>query len=148
MECREARARINEELDGTLTGVARRRLLRHLERCSGCAEALRVLRRALEALRESDRGDLPALPAEIERFLHRGEASRSTAAHEVFDLEGLAEFLRVGVADLEPYLDDLPAFEIAGQRRFRRAAVERWMEEQEFAYRARRRASRMRINAG
>ncbi len=102
-------------------------------------DAVRLLREA--SLVAPSRGTEEAIRAAI-----RGEAQVATA--EVFDLEGLAAFLRVEVEDVRRCLDEIPCFEVAGKLRFRRESVERWIDERERAYRASRSSSRMRLSAG
>ncbi len=148
MECRESRERWDDELDGMLAGSARRKLLRHLAGCARCSEELARLRRALEALRETSLVE----PSEATRAglarVARGEERMPAAVPEVLELREVAAYLRVALADLEPLLDELPGFEIAGQIRFRREAIDRWIGEQERAYRTRLRTSVVRMSAG
>ena len=52
---------------------------------------------------------------------------------EIFDIEGLAQFLKVGAKTIQ-YLADrkqLPYFKVGRHIRFRRAAVEEWAKANE-----------------
>ena len=97
---------------------------------------------AMRMLRETSR---VSPSRETEEAVRRGTAAGPA---EVFDIEGLAAFLCVGVEDVRRCLDEIPCFEVAGKLRFRRSSVERWIEERERAFAATRRASRIRVCAG
>ena len=49
-------------------------------------------------------------------------------------LNEAAGFLRISVDDLEDVVTDLPAFEVGGKIRVRRAALLEWIEQRERAY--------------
>ncbi len=97
---------------------------------------------AVRLLRETS---LVSPSRETEEAIRGGAAA---APADVFDLEGLAAFLRVEVADVRRCLGEIPCFEVAGKLRFRRSSVERWIEERERSFAAARRASRIRVCAG
>lgn len=78
----------------------------------------------------------------------RAAARGAAPVAEVFDIEGLAAFLRVGVEDVRRCLDEIPCFEVAGKLRFRRESIERWIDARERAYRSARSSSRVRLSAG
>jgi len=44
---------------------------------------------------------------------------------------GLVKLIGLGTKSVADQIDDLPAFEFAGQLRFRKEALDRWMEERE-----------------
>jgi hypothetical protein len=50
-------------------------------------------------------------------------------------LDEVAEFLRISLDELEEVVTELPAFEVAGQLRVRRARLLEWVEARERAYR-------------
>ena len=138
MNCAQARSLFDAKLDGDRP----RGLAGHLGTCRACAAELRRLRRAMATLRASSL--VPPVPGARERLLREiGDAP----AAEIFDLETLADFLRIPPRELEPFLDEIPAFEIAGRLRFRRSSVERWIEERERAYAQGRRTMRLRLEA-
>jgi len=49
----------------------------------------------------------------------------------VLDITDLADYLRVGPEVLEPYVEEIPHFELGGRLLFRRVAVENWIAERE-----------------
>jgi hypothetical protein len=60
---------------------------------------------------------------------------RGAGAPEVMTLPEVAEFLRIDEADLAEILDELPAFELAGRLRVRRARLVEWIEHRERTWR-------------
>ncbi|MBI2920863.1 MAG: zf-HC2 domain-containing protein [Planctomycetes bacterium] len=144
MNCARARSLFDAEMDRELSGAGRNRLLRHLDGCRTCAGEMRRLRRAMETLRKSS---LVPPAADACARLHEDMRKESPALPEVLDLDGLADWLRLPARELEPFLDQIPAFEIAGRLRFRRSSVEKWIEERERAYAEGRRTRRMRLEA-
>lgn len=64
-------------------------------------------------------------------FFERPRPQRQTEFGPVLDMEELAEFLRVDRAALEPYLDEIPCFELGGKMLFRRKSIEEWIERRE-----------------
>lgn len=136
MRCDEIRARFDAELDGSLAGAGRRDLQRHLRGCGACREELRRLRAALDLLRTTSRvAPAPALAQWVAEAVRREAHEAPPAAHEVFDIEELAAYLRVEVGDIHRSLDELPYFEVAGKLRFRRASIDRWIEAKERMHR-------------
>jgi len=56
---------------------------------------------------------------------------RGGRAPEVLTLEEVADYLRIDGSDLPEVLDELPAFELAGRLRVRRARLIEWIEHRE-----------------
>jgi len=52
----------------------------------------------------------------------------------IMTMDELAAYLRVDASDVEEYLGDIPCFEFAGKLRFRKDAVDRWIEKKEQIY--------------
>lgn len=144
MNCTRARSLFDAELDGEIAEVALRGLRHHLAACPACSKELRRLRRATETLRASS---LVPPAADACSKLQREIRRESATAPDIFDLEGLADWLRIHARELEPFLDRIPAFEVAGRLRFRRSSVEAWIEEREWEYAEGRRTRRMRLEA-
>ena len=103
----------------------------HAAECDHCRERLGRIR-SVDAGLLSLRREEPSAHAVLEarRALSR-ELGRS-GPPEVMTLEEVAEFLRVD--DLGEVVEHLPAFEIAGQVRVRRAKLLEWIESRERAF--------------
>lgn len=118
-------------------------LAAHQATCAGCraeADGVGNLRDAL-APAAGEAGPDEGVLARVHRRL---AATRETAAPlaDVLTPEELAELLQVPVDEVYENLDLLPAFEFAGRVRFRRRAVEQWIEEQEQRWRQQSQATR------
>jgi len=125
---------IAELAAGGLPADRARELEAHVGSCAAC-------RRRVDAVRAVDRG-LGALPRvqPSPGGLHRTRSLLSSAvgrAHEVelMTLDEVAELLRISLDDLEEVVMELPAFEVAGQLRVRRAKLLEWIEARERSYR-------------
>jgi hypothetical protein len=68
-----------------------------------------------------------AVRREVDRLLAPG----LSAAPEIMTIEELARYLRVPVEAIEQELATLPAFEVAGELRFRRDRVTEWVRRRE-----------------
>ena len=75
--CPETEKRMSDHLDGTLTGWAGRRVLRHLARCELCRSVVASLAQTLEELRALGRGDELAAPSLAEAVVARISRQRS-----------------------------------------------------------------------
>jgi anti-sigma factor RsiW len=120
-------------LDGELTADEASHLEAHRRVCPACRRRLARLQQADQALRLETSRDLPA--AALARcFPVRAVSPRP----EIMDLPEVAQYLRLSLDDLDQVLDQVPTFEIAGQVRVRRAALNAWIEQRERAYAAQR----------
>jgi anti-sigma factor RsiW len=102
----------------------------HLEQCDAC-------RKRLDALNEAD-GALRALrPAQASASLilnvrrALAEAVDGRGSTEIMTLEEVAEYLRITPDQLGEVVEELPAFELAGRIRVRRAKLVEWIEQRE-----------------
>ncbi len=61
------------------------------------------------------------------------ELERAGGRHPrpIMTIEEAAAYLRVNVTDVEAYLGDIPCFEFAGKLRFRKDAVDSWIQRRE-----------------
>ncbi len=102
----------------------------HIASCDACRRRLASLRRVDAALR-----NLPAQqpPAETILAARRllSEETRPKREPEVLTLEEVAAMLRIDLEQLRPFVTDLPAFELGGQIRVRRARLLEWIEQRE-----------------
>jgi hypothetical protein len=122
-----------EFLEGALDAEAASDVATHLAECPECRGELRFVRdltaaaRSLPQLRPDDTVALRMLEG-----IRRTELpARRQAFGPVLDLEDLAAYLRLDVEDLDPYLADIPSFELGGKLLFRRQTVEEWVRNRE-----------------
>ena len=118
---------------GELPAAREAEVLAHLGDCERC-------RRRVNALQQAD-GVLATLrparpPAEAVLAARRALADvlRRRQAPEIMTLEEVAEFLRLTLDQLADVAEELPAFELAGQVRVRRARLIEWIERREGDY--------------
>ena len=71
----------------------------------------------------------------IRLALDRELAGGSRDFGPVLTVEDLARYLRVPVGDIYEQLEELPAFEFAGEVRFLRASIDDWIREREKRFR-------------
>lgn len=157
MGCSGYRAMIRARVDEDLDEGDREALEAHLAGCPGCGREVQRVEEVREALVLSADEEPPGQEL-LERVKEALAASGATpqvvgetagpAAGEVLAPEDLAALLRVPVEDVYAQLDELPAFEFAGRIRFRRAAIEAWMEEREDRWRRQALARAMRTRRG
>lgn len=106
---------------------------RHVEQCPACM-------RRLDALRKTDRalGALPPMEPSATAILRARRALSETqhpqSEPEVMTLEDVARFLRLSLDELSDLVEELPAFELGGQIRVRRARLVEWIEQRERRY--------------
>ena len=116
-----------------LTAEEAAELAAHLPACADCsaeAEGVAAVRSSLAPVEE----EAPGLEV-LDRVRSRLALAAPAPTADVLTPEELAQMLRVSVDDIYDNLDALPAFEFAGRVRFRRRAIEAWMEEQEQRWR-------------
>jgi len=99
------------------------------------AAAPAALDRADRALRELVEAPPPARAVLAARRAV-AEQLRPTPAREIMTLDEVAEFLRLGPDEMDEVADELPAFELAGRLRVRRARLIEWIEHRERRYAA------------
>jgi len=108
-------------------------VLVHLGDCERCRRRLDRLRQAdglLGALRP------PRAPAEAVLAARKAlaEVLHRPRAQEIMTLEEVSDFLRLAPGQLAEVVEELPAFELAGQVRVRRARLVEWIERREQDY--------------
>jgi hypothetical protein len=130
------------ELAEYAAGEPSDKIHRHLPECESCRRRIEAIRKtdaALQAIPRLEPTDTAVL--RIRQAL--GREIRGHDAHEVMTLEDVADFLRATPEALLDLLDDLPAFEFAGQIRVRRSRLIEWVEERERRYLAEKMESQM-----
>jgi len=105
----------------------------HLPACPRCRRRVEALGRADAALA----GLRPQAPPPRALLAVRRElaaVTRPARPAEVMTLEEVAAFLRITPDQLADVLEDLPAFELAGQVRVLRQRLIEWLEQRERNY--------------
>jgi len=115
---------------GDLPAEPAGRIERHARRCRRCRARLAAIRAADGALAALPRfAPSPAALLAARRAL--AGAARGGAEPEIMTLPEVAEFLRIDEAALGEIADELPAFELAGRVRVRRARLLEWIARRE-----------------
>ena len=105
----------------------------HLLRCERCRDRLDALERADKALEDlTPARPSPSAIASVRRAL--AHAADAEAAPQVMTLDQVAGFLQITTDQLGEIAETLPAFELAGQIRVRRARLVEWIEQRERQY--------------
>jgi hypothetical protein len=123
-------------LPDELTPEESEALRAHLEVCAACraeADTRGSIGTALAAA-EGEEAPGDEVLDRVRSRLAPAETS-PTPVGEVMTPEELAAYLQVPVADVFENLEALPAFEFGGYVRFRRRAIDHWLEEQEQRWR-------------
>ena len=105
----------------------------HLSDCSSCRERLTALSRTdnlLASLTPVAPGNSTVLAAR--RAL--SELIRGPEVQEIMTLEETAGFLRITTEQLGEIMEELPAFELAGQIRVRRTRLIEWIQQRERSF--------------
>lgn len=105
----------------------------HLVQCERCRNRMAALNRIDEML-----GTLRPLrpPASTVLATRRALAQqiRTSPVSEIMTLEEAADFLRITADQLGEIVEELPAFELAGQIRVRRDRLLEWVQQRERDY--------------
>ena len=126
-----------EELAGFVSGDVEESRVRiieaHVSECQACRRRLEVLSQVDSSLNQLHRSEPPASALLKARRILSAEL-RASETPEIMTLDDIARFLRVDDDALGEIVEDLPAFEIAGEIRVRRAKLIKWVEQRELAY--------------
>ncbi len=95
-----------------------------------------VDKKIADAYREHLNVTLPDAASLKIRAATHAELERSGGPHpkSIMTMEEAAAYLRVNVTDVEAYLGDIPCFEFAGKLRFRKEAVDSWIQRREHLF--------------
>lgn len=133
MTCELTDLELAELSAGDLTPEQAAKIEQHVAACAECQRHLAVLREADNVLRTLPRMAPPAHAVlDTRRLLADEFASGET---EIMTLDDVAAFLRISPDELGEIVGELPAFELAGRVRVRRARLVEWIEQQEIRYR-------------
>ena len=134
MACEIPPEELSRFVAGDLGAEEQRRVDEHLATCAACRAKAESLRQLDENLRLLPRHMLSSdAILNVRRAL--AAETRESRRPELMTLEEVADFLRISLDGLEEIVLDLPAFEVAGQLRVRRAKLLEWIEERERSFR-------------
>ena len=127
MTCLECQQLLSPYQKGELDADEAGAVGSHVSDCHTCADRVAALRQLDDLLRAipTPAPPMSALMAVRER-VHSGPEGG-----EIMDADQVAAFLKLTREQILDSLDELPCFEVAGQIRFRRTALMRWIEERE-----------------
>lgn len=118
---------------GDVDATREAELREHVSQCSRCRQRLASVNRADAALTALP----PVQPPRRAILAARqalSEVTRGPRAPEIMTLREVAEFLRITPDQLGEIVEELPAFELAGQIRVRRERLIEWVQQRERDY--------------
>jgi anti-sigma factor RsiW len=118
---------------GDLDDRRRRQLEQHISRCGRCRQRLEALSKT-DALLQKLTPVQPGRSAVLAARRAVSEQTRGARAPEIMTLAEVADFLRVTSEELGEVVEQLPAFELGGQIRVRRAKLAEWIQQRERDY--------------
>jgi len=106
----------------------------HLAACPDCADKVAGLKKTAASVDKIAETPVPEflgerLSASFEK--KQPAAENHEALSEIMTPQELGEFLKVPIGTIYELLSDIPYLTLAGQIRFRRSSVERWLELRE-----------------
>ena len=132
MQCEVTREELSRFEAGEVDEERAARLEAHVAGCADCTRRVDALRRLAADLRRlSPVAPPPHALGAVRRAL---AAEHGASPREVMTLEEVAAFLRVTPDRMAEYVDDLPAFELAGRVLIRREKLIEWIERRERAF--------------
>jgi anti-sigma factor RsiW len=131
--CDKYRELLPEFLEGALGSDAAADVATHLADCAPCRAELGFVRNLTAAARRLPPPKVSdgVVLRMMEKVRDPSGQPRRTDFGPVLDVNDLAEYLRMDMAALEPYLADIPCFELGGKLLFRRQTVEAWVQQKE-----------------
>ena len=105
----------------------------HIAQCEHCRNRLAALNRIDEIL-ITLRPLRPSASTVLATRRALAPEIRPAPASEIMTLEDMAEFLRITPEQLGEIVEELPAFELAGQIRVRRDRLLEWIQQRERDY--------------
>jgi len=131
MTCDEFTAVKHDLVDGRLPEDVTREARSHAAGCAACAEELGSLERLRQALSEAGADALPGNTRLRVMGALLAAAQAEASPPETMTLPEVAAYLRVSESGVCAVLDRIPHFEVAGEVRFRRESLERWIAREE-----------------
>ena len=105
----------------------------HIINCTSCHQRIKALEQT-DTLLESLKPTAPSVSAILSARRSLSEIIHGSQVSEIMTLEETANFLRITSEQLGEIVEDLPAFELAGQIRVRRARLVEWIQRRERDY--------------
>ena len=134
MPCELTDVELAEFSAGDLASERVAEIEQHVVACTECQRRLAALRKADGVLRALPRMAPSARSILGTRRLLADEL-RDGNEPEIMTLDDVAAFLRISLDELDDIAGELPAFELAGRVRVRRARLVEWIEQREIRYR-------------
>lgn len=104
----------------------------HTAECGDCASKIDAMKKTINALNGLKDEEPPIFLADkIAAGFEHDASNEKSNAFEIMTPGELAEFLKIPVAGIYDLLSDIPYLTLAGQIRFRRSSVEKWLEIRE-----------------
>jgi len=133
MTCDLAHEELAEFASGDVDDSRAAVIRQHLAECDACRRRLELLSQVDAALRLLPRTEPSAAALLKVRRILSAEI-RGSATPEILTLDDVARFLHITDDALGEIVEELPAFEIAGQIRIRRARLLEWIEQRELSF--------------
>ena len=130
MNCQITHEELAAYTAGDLDARRQAEIDQHLPGCMECRQRLELLRQIDTALASLPPVQ-PSASALLETRRALAEFIRPKRYPEIMTLAEAADFLRVTPDELGEVSEGLPAFELAGQVRVRRARLVEWIEQRE-----------------
>jgi hypothetical protein len=133
MTCDVAHEELAEFASGDLAPARAEVIKQHLSGCAACRRRLELLSQVDAALKLLPRTE-PSAAALLKTRRILSAEIRGSAAPEIMTLDDVARFLHITDDALGEIVEELPAFEIAGEIRVRRAKLLEWIEQRELSF--------------
>ena len=133
MDCDVAYEVLVAFADGDLDETRQLEIDRHVTACEKCRERLQAVL-ASDAVLTSMKRLEPSAGATLSARRALAEVIRRPQLAEIMTLDEAADFLRITLDQLGELVEELPAFELAGQIRLRRERLIEWIQQRERDY--------------
>lgn len=133
MDCKTTYEELATWKAGDLPAAKARRVKADAAACATCRSRLAALDET-DLLLRSLPAPAPSAAALLAARHRLAEVTRSAAPSDIMTLEEAAEFLRLTPDQVGELIEELPAFELAGQVRIRRQKLLEWIEQRERGY--------------
>jgi len=120
-------------VDGDMAPGRLAEIDRHVKDCQDCADRLDALKRG-DALLGAMPPAAPSAGAILAARRAISAIIRPEQSTEIMTLDEVADFLRITPDQLGEVVEELPAFELAGQIRLRRETLVEWIQQRERDY--------------
>jgi len=133
MSCNRSFEELARFSAGDLPTSEAEEVAKHLSTCPNCQRKMAALDVVDEAFARWQPHEIPAgTLLSARRFL--SDAMGIRQEQEILTLSEVAKLLRVGPDEMKDIIETIPAFEIAGRLRVRKAKLMEWVQEKEGSY--------------